>query len=88
MDVKLFLKPKATKSLGRCYLLTPQHYPHPKGQPMSLGLYIHIPFCRQKCNYCDFYSVGGAKAVPTEYIAALKREIEKNPEYANKSTNK
>ena len=22
-----------------------------------LGLYIHIPFCRQKCAYCDFYSL-------------------------------
>ena len=24
-----------------------------------LGLYIHIPFCRQKCDYCDFYSLPG-----------------------------
>ena len=24
-----------------------------------LGLYIHIPFCRSKCEYCDFYSLGG-----------------------------
>ena len=42
---------------------------------MTLGLYIHIPFCRKKCNYCDFYSVGGAQTVPDEYISALKREI-------------
>ena len=42
---------------------------------MNIGLYIHIPFCRKKCNYCDFYSVGGAMGVPTEYISALKREI-------------
>ena len=42
------------------------------------GLYIHIPFCRKKCNYCDFYSVGGVVAVPEEYISALKREIEKH----------
>ncbi len=45
---------------------------------MSIGLYIHIPFCRQKCNYCDFYSVGGADSVPAEYISALKREIGKH----------
>ncbi len=24
-----------------------------------LGLYIHVPFCRSKCEYCDFYSLGG-----------------------------
>ena len=26
----------------------------------GLGLYLHIPFCRSKCDYCDFYSLGGA----------------------------
>ena len=25
------------------------------------GIYIHVPFCRKKCSYCDFYSVGEAK---------------------------
>ncbi|MBQ1271531.1 MAG: coproporphyrinogen III oxidase, partial [Clostridia bacterium] len=24
---------------------------------MALGLYIHIPFCKRKCDYCDFYSI-------------------------------
>ena len=42
---------------------------------MNIGLYIHIPFCRKKCNYCDFYSIGGADGVPAEYIRAVKREI-------------
>ena len=27
--------------------------------PEKLGLYIHIPFCRSKCDYCDFYSLAG-----------------------------
>ena len=27
----------------------------------SLGIYVHIPFCRSKCEYCDFYSLGGAR---------------------------
>lgn len=46
---------------------------------MTAGLYIHIPFCKKKCNYCDFYSVGGAEGVPAEYIAALKRAINRWP---------
>ena len=25
--------------------------------PAPLGLYIHIPFCKSKCVYCDFYSL-------------------------------
>ena len=28
----------------------------------SLGIYVHIPFCRSKCEYCDFYSLGGARS--------------------------
>ena len=27
----------------------------------SLGIYVHIPFCRSKCEYCDFYSIPGAR---------------------------
>ena len=26
-----------------------------------LGIYIHVPFCRSKCQYCDFYSLGGSR---------------------------
>ena len=29
------------------------------GQADKLGIYIHIPFCRIKCDYCDFYSLAG-----------------------------
>lgn len=36
-----------------------------------LGLYIHIPFCRQKCAYCDFYSLPGQDGRMDDYIAAL-----------------
>jgi oxygen-independent coproporphyrinogen-3 oxidase len=39
------------------------------------GLYIHIPFCRKKCLYCDFYSVTDlAKA--SSFLAALEREMQ------------
>lgn len=37
------------------------------------GLYIHIPYCRSKCSYCDFYSVPGADGVPQAYIEALQQ---------------
>lgn len=38
------------------------------------GLYVHIPFCRKKCIYCDFYSVGERKADWTKYIDAVLKE--------------
>jgi len=37
----------------------------------SLGLYIHIPFCRAKCIYCDFYSLPRAEEKMDAYCAAL-----------------
>jgi oxygen-independent coproporphyrinogen III oxidase len=38
------------------------------------GLYIHIPFCRSKCLYCDFYSVASYAAIPA-WLDGLKREV-------------
>ncbi len=42
-----------------------------------LGLYIHIPFCERKCNYCDFYSAFYNKEALNVYLSALKGEIKK-----------
>lgn len=39
------------------------------------GLYIHIPFCKSKCSYCDFYSIKTCKNNIDEYINNLKEEI-------------
>lgn len=39
--------------------------------PRPLGLYLHIPFCRQKCAYCDFYSLSGQDARMDDYVDAL-----------------
>ena len=36
-----------------------------------LGLYVHIPFCKQKCAYCDFYSLAGSEAQMDDYTEAL-----------------
>ncbi len=41
----------------------------------QLGLYLHIPFCRSKCAYCDFYSLPGREGQMERYCAALLREL-------------
>lgn len=40
-----------------------------------LGLYLHIPFCRRKCPYCDFFSVEGHAAQLRSYPALLRRQL-------------
>lgn len=39
-----------------------------------MNIYVHIPFCRRKCIYCDFYSVGERPAVWPAYVDALLNE--------------
>ena len=40
----------------------------------NAGLYIHVPFCRSKCAYCDFYSITDSSQVDG-YLLALSREM-------------
>ena len=40
-----------------------------------LELYVHIPFCKKKCNYCDFLSAPASKPRRQEYMQALMTEI-------------
>jgi len=48
----------------------------PYEQDNTLGLYIHIPFCKSKCYYCDFNSFAGRENTVYPYFQALKNEIE------------
>ena len=41
-----------------------------------LGLYVHIPFCKAKCAYCDFYSLAHSEEKMDAYTAALVRHLE------------
>ena len=41
----------------------------------TLGIYIHIPFCRSKCDYCDFYSLAGREDRMDDYQKALAIQI-------------
>ena len=45
-----------------------------------LELYIHIPFCVRKCNYCDFLSFPAGKEVMERYVRALEEEIRRTGE--------
>ncbi len=44
------------------------------------GIYLHIPFCKSKCPYCNFFSVASIKAVE-EFLPALKKEISLQQHY-------
>jgi oxygen-independent coproporphyrinogen-3 oxidase len=44
------------------------------------GIYIHIPFCAQKCNYCDFYSIVSQKS-KEDFLKALLTEISSRKDY-------
>lgn len=41
----------------------------------ELGLYIHIPFCVKKCDYCDFLSAPATEEMKKKYMQALRSEI-------------
>ena len=41
----------------------------------EIGVYIHIPFCIKKCDYCDFISYCDKQDLVEEYIEKLKEEI-------------
>ena len=42
----------------------------------EVGVYVHIPFCKQKCYYCDFVSYCQKDSIIEKYINAVKKEID------------
>lgn len=44
----------------------------------SLGIYVHTPFCKKKCSYCDFHSKCGDKKDMVSYAKALCKHIEES----------
>lgn len=49
----------------------------------DLGLYLHIPFCKSRCSYCNFYSIG--MKADDKFVKAFEKEIElKSCKYKNK----
>ena len=42
----------------------------------EIGIYVHIPFCKKKCNYCDFISYCDKGMLISDYIESVIKEIE------------
>lgn len=42
-----------------------------------IGIYLHIPFCKSKCDYCDFYSLTGKEDLFEKYTQSLIASLEK-----------
>lgn len=50
----------------------------------ELELYLHIPFCVRKCNYCDFFSASGTKEELNAYVQALCKEINRYKDFCKR----
>lgn len=55
--------------------LTDQESLDMKMKKRDLELYLHLPFCVRKCNYCDFFSAAGSEEEQEAYVQAMVQEI-------------
>jgi len=49
--------------------------PQGRGELPVENLYIHLPFCKHKCGYCDFNAYAGMDRLMPDYVDALEREL-------------
>jgi oxygen-independent coproporphyrinogen-3 oxidase len=49
------------------------------------GIYIHIPFCKKNCSYCDFYKTTVISIIP-DFLKALEKELEIRRQYLQNET--
>ncbi len=47
----------------------------------AASVYVHIPFCRSKCGYCDFASFASLEHLYRDYVRALTEEIGRSPRF-------
>lgn len=50
---------------------------HDDNTPLPRHVYVHVPFCRHRCGYCDFTLVAGRDDLIDRYLAAIGRELER-----------
>jgi putative oxygen-independent coproporphyrinogen III oxidase len=50
----------------------------------GFGVYVHIPFCRHRCHYCDFNTYEGQDSIHGAYVDALVRHIERDEDGAGR----
>jgi putative oxygen-independent coproporphyrinogen III oxidase len=62
---------------GRLKAPTPAPLPGQRGGDLLAfrHLYVHIPFCKHKCGYCDFNAYAGMDRLMPDYVDALEREL-------------
>jgi len=65
--------------------LVPSAYAHQAGSMVKdgrfRGAYVHVPFCRHKCHYCDFYSFVDTQDRGLAYVERLEKELEDAREF-------
>lgn len=50
--------------------------------PCCASLYVHVPFCRRRCTYCDFNTYSGRDSLIEPYVAAVMRELQSMREHS------
>ncbi len=50
---------------------------HALADQIGFGVYVHVPFCRHKCDYCVFATFADRPHLESQYLAALRTEIDR-----------